>query len=89
MDREWRVLQPVWDAIREGREEYLGSPLFPVIMSVTFYFVAVFPFMIIDLWGKEWHWVQKYKIQANKEVRLRDVWFELGVSAHCCRPILK
>lgn len=67
---EFRILQPIWDTIRDGREDYLGSPLFPVFMSVTFYFVAVFPFMIIDLYGKEWLWVQKYKIQPSKEVSL-------------------
>ena len=65
---EFRILQPLWDIIKDGREEYLGSPLFPVFMSVTFYFVAVLPFMVIDLYGKEWHWVQKYKIQPSKEV---------------------
>lgn len=66
--KDGRVLQWVWDTIRDGREDYLRSPLFPVFMSVTFYFVAVFPFMIIDLYGKKWHWVQQYKIQPNKEV---------------------
>jgi len=65
---EFRILQPLWNIIKDGREEYLGSPLFPVFMSVTFYFVAVLPFMIIDLYGKEWHWVQRYKIQPSKEV---------------------
>jgi len=63
-----RILQPLWEFIKDGREDYLGSPLFPVFMSVTFYFVAVLPFMIIDLFGKEWHWVQRYKIQSSKEV---------------------
>lgn len=67
--QEFRVLQPIWDIIKNGREDYLGSPLFPVFISVTFYFVAVLPFMVIDLYGKKWHWVQKYKIQPNKEVR--------------------
>lgn len=70
VQREVRVLQPIWDVIRDGREDYLGSPLFPVFMSVTFYFVAVLPFMVIDLYGKEWHWVQKYKIQTGKEVSI-------------------
>lgn len=67
--KESRILQPIWDTIRDGREDYIGSPLFPVFISVTFYFVAVLPFMIIDLYGKKWYWVQKYKIQPSKEVR--------------------
>ena len=64
---EWRLLQPVWD-LRLGYEEYVGSPMFPIIMSVVFYFLLVTPFTIIDLYGKDWAWVKKYKIQPDAEV---------------------
>ncbi|CAH1254257.1 CH25H [Branchiostoma lanceolatum] len=67
---EQNVLQPVWDFVRQGPwgEDALRSPLFPVVMSVVFYFSCILPFMIVDLWGKEWHWTKKYKIQPDKEV---------------------
>ena len=64
---EWRLLQPIWE-MRKGYEEYLKSPLFPIVLSVSFYFVSMLPFMVFDLYGKDWKWIQKYKIQPNKEV---------------------
>lgn len=62
-----RVLQPIWD-LRLGWEEYFASPLFPVVLSVTFYFSLCTPFMIFDLYGKTWMWIHKYKIQSDLEV---------------------
>ena len=64
---ETRLLQPIWD-LRIGHEEFFASPLFPVVLSVSFYFSFCTPFMICDLWGKKWRWIQKYKIQSNLEV---------------------
>ena len=64
---EWRLLQPVWD-LRLGYEEYVASPLFPVLFSVVFYFCCMIPWMVFDLYGREWKWIQKYKIQPNEEV---------------------
>ena len=49
-------------------ESYVSSPLFPIVASVSFYFVSIIPWMIIDLYGKDWKWIQKYKIQPEKEV---------------------
>lgn len=65
---EYRILQPIWDWIRLGNEDYLRSPLFPIVLSVSFYFCCMIPFMVFDLLGKEWHWIQKYKLQPDKEV---------------------
>lgn len=70
---EFRLLQPIWD-LRLGKEEYFASPLFPVVLSVTFYFSFCTPFMIFDLFGKNWKWVQKYKIQSNLDVTYAQVW---------------
>lgn len=64
---EFRILQPVWD-LRIGRERFVESPLFPILMSVTFYFLTMIPFTIADLFGKNWRWIQKYKIQPDREV---------------------
>lgn len=66
-DDDWRLLQPLWD-LRFGYESYLASPLFPIITSVVFYFVVMLPWTMIDLYGKNWNWMQKYKIQDDKEV---------------------
>ncbi len=63
----FRILQPVWDALLLW-EEYIRSPLFPVIASILLYFLCVTPWVVVDLWGKDWKWIQKYKIQPDKEV---------------------
>ncbi|XP_013389366.1 cholesterol 25-hydroxylase-like protein 1, member 2 [Lingula anatina] len=65
---DFRALQGLWDLIRIGHEDYLRSPLFPVVMSVAFYFTCMVPFTIFDLWGKNWNWIHKYKIQPEKNV---------------------
>lgn len=67
MSEDFRLLQPIWD-LRKGYEYYLRSPLFPVILSITFYFVSVLPWTIIDLYGENWKWISRLKIQPNKKV---------------------
>ncbi|CAH1796329.1 unnamed protein product [Owenia fusiformis] len=69
---DFRILQPIWD-LRIGYEYYLCSPLFPIVLSVSFYFLCVFPPTLVDLFGREWAWYQKYKIQNNKEVTWKHV----------------
>jgi cholesterol 25-hydroxylase len=64
---EFRVLQSVWE-MRKGWEKPLASPLFPIIASVVVYLLCMVPWMVIDLCGKDWKWIQRYKIQPNKEV---------------------
>lgn len=76
---EWRVLQGLWD-LRLGREDLIASPLFPVIMSVTFYFSLCTPFMICDLYGKNWNWIRKYKIQSDLDVTPAQCWDTLTLT---------
>ncbi|KAL3866411.1 hypothetical protein ACJMK2_043712 [Sinanodonta woodiana] len=78
-EREHRILQPLWD-LRLGREEYLRSPLFPVVLSVVFYFSFCTPFMIVDLFGRKWNWIQKFKIQNNLDVTWAQVYDTLSLT---------
>ena len=64
---DYRVIQPIWD-LHLKYEKYVASPLYPIITSIIFYFIAVLPWTYIDLFGKDWKWIQKYKIQPDKEV---------------------
>lgn len=64
---DFRLLQPIWD-LRIGYEYFVSSPLFPIIMSVSYYFVNMIPWTIIDLYGRKWKWIQNRKIQPNKVV---------------------
>ncbi|XP_052796863.1 cholesterol 25-hydroxylase-like protein 1, member 2 [Mya arenaria] len=70
---DFRILQPIWD-IRLGRENFFASPLFPVILSVSFYFSFCTPFMIADLLGDKLPCIHKYKIQSNLEVTWAQIW---------------
>jgi len=62
-----RLLQPVWD-LRLLSEAVVASPLFPVVLGVGFYFGCMLPFTLIDLFGSEWTWVRRYKIQPSRVV---------------------
>ena len=64
---DFRALQIIWD-LRKGYEVYLSSPLFPIILSIVYYFVSVIPWTIIDLYGQNWKWIRNRKIQPEKEV---------------------
>ena len=64
---EYRFLQPIWD-LRLGYEDYVASPLFPIVLSVSFYFLCMVPFTLLDLFGKDIKFIQQYKIQPDKDV---------------------
>ncbi|BFY98532.1 hypothetical protein BsWGS_01572 [Bradybaena similaris] len=64
---EIRLLQPLWD-LRLGYEEYVESPLFPVLVSVVFYFALSLPFVLFDAFCQNHAWYRKYKIQPEKQV---------------------
>lgn len=76
---EQRFLQPLWD-LRLGYEDWLMSPLFPVFMSIFFYFVECIPFMLIDMYCCHQKWYLKYKIQPDKEVSIPLVWDTLTLT---------
>jgi len=73
-ERSHRILQPVWDFIREGNEDAMRSPIFPPFLALTFYFSVVSFFTILDLFGKNSKLLQQYKIQKDKEVTFSMVW---------------
>ncbi|KAH3830231.1 cholesterol 25-hydroxylase-like protein 1, member 2 [Dreissena polymorpha] len=77
--KEFRILQPLWD-LRLGREAFVASPLFPVVLSVTFYFTLCSPFMAADLWGKKWKWLQTFKIQPDFDVTYDHLWDTLLIT---------
>ncbi|XP_075998140.1 cholesterol 25-hydroxylase-like protein 1, member 2 [Genypterus blacodes] len=60
------VLQPLWDSLRLNHTDYLRSPLFPVVLTVSSYFILCLPFLICDVMGDRWPWVQQFKIQPSR-----------------------
>lgn len=74
-----RILQYIWD-LRLGREDYIASPLFPVILSVGFYFSFCTPFMIADILGERLPWIYKFKIQTDKQVTFSQIYDTLQLT---------
>jgi len=64
---EFHLLQPFWD-LRFGHESMLESPLFPIVISLSLYVLGMIPFTVIDLFGRDWKWIQQYKIQPERVV---------------------
>lgn len=52
-EKQHRILQPVWEFLKDGREDVLRSPLFPPMLAVIFYFSVTGIFTVIDMFGKE------------------------------------
>uniref|UniRef100_A0AAR2KAR7 Fatty acid hydroxylase domain-containing protein n=1 Tax=Pygocentrus nattereri TaxID=42514 RepID=A0AAR2KAR7_PYGNA len=64
MDRS--LFCSLWDYMRLHHSDTLRSPLFPVILSVSSYFVLCLPYLLCDLVGEKWPAVHRYKIQPCK-----------------------
>ena len=60
------LLQPLWDSLRHNYRDYLRSPLFPVVLTVSSYFFLCLPFLVCDIMGERWGWVQQFKIQPSR-----------------------
>ncbi|KAF7224444.1 cholesterol 25-hydroxylase-like protein 1, member 2 [Nothobranchius furzeri] len=59
------VLQPLWDSLRLNYKDYVRSPLFPIAVTVSSYFIFCVPFLVCDLMGDRWPGVQQFKIQPS------------------------
>ncbi|GFS09333.1 cholesterol 25-hydroxylase-like protein 1, member 2 [Elysia marginata] len=79
LNRESRFLQPIWD-LRLGYEDYLQSPLFPVFLSVFYYFGLCIPVTFIDVFCKKQQWYKNYKIQPDKEITAAQLWDTLSLT---------
>ncbi|XP_029289216.1 LOW QUALITY PROTEIN: cholesterol 25-hydroxylase-like protein 1, member 2 [Cottoperca gobio] len=60
------LLQPLWDSMRLNYTDYLRSPLFPIVLTVSSYFVLCLPFLVCHIVRERWPWVQQFKIQPSR-----------------------
>ncbi|XP_057693409.1 cholesterol 25-hydroxylase-like protein 1, member 2 [Corythoichthys intestinalis] len=60
------LLQPLWDKLRVDYRDCLRSPLFPIILTVSSYFILCLPFLMCDMAGDSWPWVQRFKMQPRR-----------------------
>ena len=65
--KDYRILQSFWE-MHLRFEYYISSPVYPIITTGIFYFSILVPWTIIDMYGKDWKWIQKYKIQPDNKV---------------------
>uniref|UniRef100_A0A8C2X975 Cholesterol 25-hydroxylase like 1, tandem duplicate 2 n=1 Tax=Cyclopterus lumpus TaxID=8103 RepID=A0A8C2X975_CYCLU len=60
------LLQRLWDCMRLNYRDYLRSPLFPIVLTVSSYFVLCIYFLVCDIMGERWPWVQQFKFQPSR-----------------------
>jgi len=68
LELEYRFLQPLWNLVLR----YDFHTINTIFFYLAIYMTAVLPWMICDLYGKNW-WIQKYKIQPDKDVTPEQV----------------
>nr|XP_043882926.1 cholesterol 25-hydroxylase-like protein 1, member 2 [Solea senegalensis] len=78
----YSLLQPVWDNLRLNYTDYMRSPLFPIILTVSSYFVLCLPFLACDVMGDRWAWVQQFKIQPSRRPTAATVLHCSGVTLY-------
>ncbi|CAB3400591.1 unnamed protein product [Caenorhabditis bovis] len=67
-ERDHRLLQPVWEWIKNGNEHILRSPLFPPIYALSIDYTWVITFSIIDIFFADVPFFKKHKIQKDRKV---------------------
>ncbi|XP_062340798.1 cholesterol 25-hydroxylase-like protein 2 [Osmerus eperlanus] len=79
---EQSVLQPAWDYLHQNHHEHLRSPLFPVVLSISLYFLLVFIYTLLDLLAPTWPSINRYKLHPDKLVTWENIWTTLGVTTY-------
>jgi len=77
-EKSTRILQPVWDFIKDGREDALRSPLFPPMLAVTFYLIAASICTVVDLFGQDIPIIKRYRFQPERKLNWAMVRNTLG-----------
>ncbi|XP_045067419.1 cholesterol 25-hydroxylase-like protein [Coregonus clupeaformis] len=75
------LLQSLWDRIR-AQEDFLRSPLFPVLFSLTLYLSCCLPYLCLDTLSSRVALVHHYKIQPQSRVTWAMAWSCLATFLH-------
>ncbi|XP_062903751.1 cholesterol 25-hydroxylase-like protein 2 [Mobula hypostoma] len=67
------LLQPLWDYLRVNHQDTLRSPLFPVIISVSTYFITCTFYMTLDILAHRCPAINKYKIHPEQHVTWANI----------------
>ncbi|XP_028661847.1 cholesterol 25-hydroxylase-like protein 2 [Erpetoichthys calabaricus] len=76
------VLQLFWDYLLTNFQDTLRSPLFPIILSVSTYFLLVTLFTILDVLAYILPGINQYKIHSKKQVTLNEILKTLGLTVY-------
>ncbi|XP_005720155.1 cholesterol 25-hydroxylase-like protein 2 [Pundamilia nyererei] len=76
------VLQPIWDYLRQNYHDLLRSPLFPVVLSVTTYFLLVALYTVLDLLAPTWPCINRYRLHPDRPITWPNIWPTLGVTIY-------
>lgn len=72
-ESESRLLQPVWNWIIYGREDFLRSPLFPPVLGIMFYIIVTIPFTIVDYCFQNIALVHSFKLHKNRPITAKMI----------------
>ncbi|XP_034094917.1 cholesterol 25-hydroxylase-like protein 2 [Gymnodraco acuticeps] len=75
-------LQPAWDYLQQNHCDLLASPLFPVVLSITTYFLVVSLYTMLDLLAPTWPCINRYRLHPDTPVTWPDIWTTLGVTIY-------
>ncbi|XP_078252889.1 cholesterol 25-hydroxylase-like protein 2 [Rhinoraja longicauda] len=67
------LLQPLWDYLRRHHQDSIRSPLFPVVISVSTYFMVCTFYMTLDMLAPWCPAINRYKIHPEQHVRRADI----------------
>uniref|UniRef100_H3B4R1 Cholesterol 25-hydroxylase like 1, tandem duplicate 2 n=1 Tax=Latimeria chalumnae TaxID=7897 RepID=H3B4R1_LATCH len=76
------LLQYVWDYLRLNYSATLRSPLFPVILTVSSYFIFCVLYLVFNIMGRRWPLIHKYKIQQNRNPTASMMLRCIGITAY-------
>lgn len=76
------VLQPLWDYLLQNHHNFLRSPPFPAILSVTTYFILVGFYTMLDLLAPTWPCINRYRLHPDRPVTWPNIWTTLGVTVY-------
>ncbi|KAM9568015.1 LOW QUALITY PROTEIN: cholesterol 25-hydroxylase-like protein 1, member 2 [Salvelinus alpinus] len=72
---------PLWNSVRPNHRDSLRSPLFPIVLTVSSYFVFCLPFLACDIIGDRWPWAE-FKIQPSRRPTPSMLLHCAGISLH-------
>ncbi|XP_028828855.1 cholesterol 25-hydroxylase-like protein 2 [Denticeps clupeoides] len=79
---ERSLLQPAWDYLRSNHQDTLRSPLLPVYLSVSTYFLSCLFYSAVDVLSSVFPGTNCYRIHSERPIKKTDVVKALGLTLY-------